>query len=181
MLSPEEDLSGLSDEMLIKQLLKTKDDRYFEHLYDRYISLTYKKCLSYLEDEVDAQDVIQKVWIAVYFALPDFRQESKFSTWIYRIVVNHCLNHLKSRRNFVSLDTYDSPSQKDELQTADTKMDVTNLLARLSKEERVLLNLKFVDDLTYEEIADALELGVSAVKMRINRLKQRLQLQADYE
>lgn len=150
-------------------------------MYDRYIAVTYKKCLSYLENENDAQDVIQKIWIAVYFALSDFRHDSKFSTWVYRITINHSLNFLKRRRTFISLEEYDNISGEDDFQTADAKVDVTNLLEQLSKEERVLLNLKFVDDLTYEEIAEELELGVSAVKMRIARLRKQLQLQADYE
>ena len=175
-----EALDSLSDAELIDNLLSKKDDIYFAILYDRYITVTYRKCLSYLENEDDAQDVVQKVWIAVYFALPDFRREAKFSTWLFRITVNHCLNFLKAKKKLVPLESIAEVSVSSETARSDAKIDVTNLFNTLSHSERVLLHLKYVEELTYDEIAEVFEVSTSAVKMRTARLKKRLQQQGEY-
>lgn len=160
-----------SDEELIRSFVQTRSNQAFESIYDRYSTFVYRKCLILAENEQDAQDLAQDIWIKVYFALDGFRFESSFSTWLRRITVNRCINYLKTKGRFISSEGV----EEDGIQpTINNHLDVTKLLSQLSKETRVLLTLKYVEGYSYEEIAEITTMGVSAVKMRINRAKEEL-------
>jgi RNA polymerase sigma factor (sigma-70 family) len=171
----------VQDHILVQKFKKTADRQYFEALYDRYTNVVFCKCLSYLGHREDAEDVAQGIWVNVYFALPKFQQKSAFSTWLYRIAINQCINQLKKRKTFISLDALSEKGFeiKDEKQdifaTVSNTNQVTKALSLLSKDMKALLLMKYVDEYTYEEIADATGLGKSAIKMRIARAKQQLQ------
>lgn len=162
-----------ADEELILSFLRTRSNKIFELIYDKYSSFVYRKCLSLTESEQDAQDLAQNVWIKVYFALDGFRFESKFSTWLRSITVNICINHLKTKEHFKFSDDVEE-NEKVALQNINNHLDVTKLLSRLSKYTRIVLTLKYVEGYSYEEIAETTGLGVSAVKMRISRAKKEL-------
>ncbi|MFH0972934.1 MAG: RNA polymerase sigma factor [Patescibacteria group bacterium] len=153
----------------------------FEKLYDKYIDIVYRKCLSYLENYEDAQDAAQEVWIKVYFALSSFERRSVFSTWLYRITVNYCITALKKRKYFFSLNELEEAGFEIEDLYPNIEIlisnreDVTKVLSVLSKDMEVLLLMKYAEGYTYDEIAQITGLGVSAVKMRIARAKKQLQ------
>ncbi|MEA1970100.1 MAG: RNA polymerase sigma factor [Thermodesulfobacteriota bacterium] len=165
--------NGSTDKDLILSFQQTQSQKTFEILYDRYASFVYRKCLIMTESEVDAQDLTQEIWIKAYFALDTFRFESKFSTWLGRITINTCINYLKKRGKFVFSGDIEE-SENGSLPNIDDCLDVTKLLSQLSIEIKVLLTLKYVEGLSYEEIAEASGIGVSAVKMRIARAKKQL-------
>ena len=159
------------DEELIRSFIQTRSNQVFESIYDRYSTFVYRKCLILTENEQDAQDLAQDIWIKVYFALDGFRFESSFSTWLRRITVNRCINYFKTKGRFISSEDV----EEDGIQpTINNHLDVTKLLSQLSKETKILLTLKYVEGYSYEEIAEITTIGVSAVKMRINRAKEEL-------
>lgn len=173
MTKPSPPRDDATDEELILFFLRTRSNRIFELIYDRYSFSVYRKCLLLTENEHDAQDLAQDIWIKVYFFLDRFKFEARFSTWLKRIVVNRCINHLKAKQHF----KFSNDVEKDEHVAApkiNNHLDVTKLLSQLSRETRALLILKFVEGYAYEEISEMTGLGISAIKMRINRAKKEL-------
>ncbi|MEA3358998.1 MAG: RNA polymerase sigma factor, partial [Thermodesulfobacteriota bacterium] len=125
------------------------------------------------DSEVDAQDLTQEIWIKVYYALDRFRFESKFSTWLSRITINKCINHLKRAGKLVFSEDIEK-SENGSLPDLNNCLDVTKLLSQLSNNNKTLLILKYVDGFSYEKIAEITGLGLSATKMRIARAKKEL-------
>jgi len=161
------------DEDLILSFQKTQSNKTFEFIYDRYASFVYRKCLFMTESEADAQDLTQEIWVKVYFALDNFRFESRFSTWLSRITINRCINYFKRRGKLVFSGDI-GESENGSIPKINHFLDVTKLLSRLSKETKALLILKYIDGVSYEEIAEITGIRVSAVKMRIARAKKKL-------
>jgi RNA polymerase sigma-70 factor (ECF subfamily) len=160
------------------------DTRAFDDLMARHRARVVSNC-RYLTSGDDAEDLAQEVLVKAYFALRKYEQRSKFSTWLYRIKVNHCLNHRRSekrRAGDVPLD--DAPPSAEALtvtpdpdQALDRAADATRVraaVAGLSDTLRVPLVMRELDEMSYEEIAAALGLSLSAVKMRILRARQEL-------
>jgi RNA polymerase sigma-70 factor (ECF subfamily) len=166
-----------SDIQLIEAFLDLEEDSYFEELYNRYKQKTYWRCYSLLQHRNEAEDLHQEVWSKIYFKLDTFRGDSEFSTWLFRITTNHCLNHLRSRKSIVSLraELTIEPVQLDT--KVENEINVTNILSVLSKSERTLLFLKYVEEYSYEEISELTGVSISALKMRILRIKSKLQNQ----
>lgn len=160
------------------------DTRAFDELVARHRGRVVANC-RYLTTGADAEDLAQEVLVKAYFSLKKYEQRSKFSTWLYRIKVNHCLNHRRSERRHagdVTLD--DAPVDAAPLTVApeaDTALDreadvarVRAAVAALNDTLRVPLVMRELDEMSYDEIATALGLSLSAVKMRILRARQEL-------
>lgn len=162
-----------SDKDLVLSFQKTHSEKIFGYLYDRYVSFVYRKSLLLTGSEADAQDIAQEIWVKVYFGLDSFRLESKFSHWLNRITINSCINYLK-RRDKLSFGEDIEESANGSFSEMNHIFDVTKLLSRLSIKDKVLLILKYVDEFSYEAIAELMGIGVSAVKMRIARAKKEL-------
>jgi len=113
----------------------------------------------------------------VYFGLAGFEGRSSFNTWVQRIKSNHCINFVKKKR----LETVDidapgvdaasgvAPKAERELEKEDTRTRVGKILLQLSETLRIPLVMRDMDGMSYEEIAEEMDLGLSAVKMRIKR------------
>jgi len=156
------------------------DLRAFEQLVIRYQNRVLANCRYLTRDENNAEDLSQEVFLKAFFGLPKFEERSSFRHWLNRIKVNHCLNHLKKDRGRKSLAiNHDSADVFDELQVApraaerveqmEDRAKIEDVLELMPSTLRVPLIMRDMDDLTYEEIADALGIGLSAVKMRIKR------------
>ena len=137
----------------------------------------------------DAQDMAQEAFLKAYNSLPSFRGDSKFSSWLYRIVSNVCLDFLrkKGKRQTVSLSAEDDDGEDVVLDVPDTAQSPEALLekkltrdavrrglASLPEDARQILLLREIQGLSYEEIADVLVLEVGTVKSRIFRARKRL-------
>lgn len=169
----------MTDEQLVREYLKQRNQKIFERIYDRYANRVYRKCFSYGESREKVEDLAQGAWIRIYLKLELFSHKSSFSTWAYRVTVNHCINELKKNKSIiVSLDKLQEKGfdvlQDSEEESIIQISDVTKILQGLSKEIKALLLLKYVEGYTYEEIASQTGLGVSAVKMKIHRAKYQL-------
>lgn len=87
-------ISKISDEDLVRSIVKTNDTLLFEVLYDRYASLVYNKCYGFAKDEDEAKDLTQDVFLKLFVKLASFKEKSKFSTWLYAFTYNHCVNYV---------------------------------------------------------------------------------------
>ena len=153
------------------------DLRPFEELVRRYQAKVATNCRYLSGSPDDAEDLAQEVFMKVYFGLAGFEGRSSFNTWVTRIKSNHCINFVKKKR----LETVDlgapgvekasgvPPEAERELEKEATKARVGGVLLQISETLRIPLVLRDMDGMSYEEIADELGIGLSAVKMRIKR------------
>ena len=131
----------------------------------------------------NAEELAQDVFMKAYFALKRFQRRSKFRTWLQRIKVNHCLNHLKKSGGLqaVELDEGDAGNHENlrteprawlQIDGEAERERIAAVLDEMSDTLRIPLILRDMDDMSYQEIADALGTGLSAVKMRIKRARE---------
>ncbi len=161
----------------------------FETLVLEYEKNVYNIALRMTGNSEDASDMTQEAFIKAYNSLQSFRGDSKFSVWLYRIVSNVCLDFLRSknRRPTVSLSVEDDDGEDTQLDVADESHSPEQLLDRkltresvrrgldsLPPDYRQILLLREMQGLSYDEIAQTLDLEVGTVKSRIFRARKRL-------
>src|SRR5579875_1430157 len=115
--------------------------------------------------------------LKLFFELPRFREESSFSTWLWRIAANRCIDHCRKqkREGVTDLSPSDCLPGKQRLESeVSSRVDAERLMAKLDESERIVVTLRIFGDLSFEEIASALHIGLSAAKMRYSRALQRL-------
>ena len=124
-----------------------------------------------------ADDIVQAAMISMYTALPRFRFESSFRSWLYRIVLNELRSQMgrenRRRDNRVRYAWEILRRRKPPVANIDNRLAVESMLARMKARESDVLRLFYYDDLSIAEMAAALDLGESAVKMRLKRAKER--------
>jgi RNA polymerase sigma-70 factor, ECF subfamily len=184
---PEESSQSFKDpdeELLIKISAAPEGDlRAFEELVRRHQGRIVADCRFLTRDESYSEDLAQEVFVKAYFAMQSFEGRSTFRSWLQRIKVHHCLNHLKQqqRREPLPLDSdavesleqmrVPASAERD-LESADARRRIEAILQAMPTTLRVPLVMCDMDELSYEEIASALGLGLSAVKMRIKRARE---------
>lgn len=182
-------LRDLSDAALIDvcQQRGTKDDRPFHELFRRYQSVVWRVCYSYLRNRQDAEDVTQDVFLKVYRSLPQFEGRSSFKTWLYRVAINTCQNEIRRRGRRpqeaeTEMETIaeimpSGQSVEKAYQNQYRRELLAEALARLDLGASEILYMKDMEERPYNEIADLLDIGVSAAKMRVQRARLALQVQ----
>ena len=175
-----------TDKELVKRVQKG-DQVAFDLLFARYQSRILNLVSRYVRDSEEVQDVTQEAFIKAYRALPKFRGESAFYTWLYRIAINTAKNYLvaRSRRppsTDVDVDDADHRDDADMLRDVENpeaalsrdqlKATIHQALADLPDDLRSALTLREFDGLSYEQIAEVLECPVGTVRSRIFRARE---------
>ncbi len=181
-LEPLKKINKLSDEELVSNIVKNNDTLLFEVLYDRFASLVYNKCYGFAKDEDEAKDLTQDVFLKLFVKLASFKGKSKFSTWLYAFTYNHCVNYVtrNTAKKFEkqSVDYTDIENISEEPNDegfSDMRLDkLKQALELVSPDEKMILLLKYQDNLSIKEMESVLDIGESAVKMRIKRAKDKL-------
>ena len=171
--------SEISDEALLELARDAVegDTRPFEELVRRYQRKVMTNCRYLSGSPSDAEDLAQEVFVKAYFGLAGFEGRSSFETWIQRIKSNHCINFVKKKRlqtvdvdpEVVEAAARQAPEAERRMEREATKERVGAVLLDLNETLRIPLVLRDMDGMSYEEIADQLGIGLSAVKMRIKR------------
>ena len=155
---------------------KRHDD--FGILYDRYAEKVYHKCISFVKDVDLAQDLAHDVFLKTFLNLAKFEGKSKFSTWLYSLTYNFCIDYLrKNNKTMVNSDEVlvnipdddDEKNERELLSIASERLQ--DVLESIPADDKMILLMKYQDDLSVKEIQGALELSESAVKMRVKRAK----------
>ncbi len=158
------------------------DLRAFEKLVERYQRRILANCRYLSRDEKNYEDLAQEVFVKAFFGLRTFQGRSSFRTWLRRIKVNHCLSHLKREEGKASqsideegFGAFDQllvqPEAEKNLALQDQQKAILAILNSLPDNLRIPLVMCDMDELSYEEIAQALGIGLSATKMRIKRAR----------
>ena len=155
------------------------DQDAFARLFDQYKNLVYRTAVLTLGDPVEAEDVMQEVFVQVHRHLGKYDPaRGAFTTWLYRITVNRSLNwrrRLPTTRSFDDLPEHAMlGEQRDEESRLDDGAAVQQALGRLSPKLRVVIVLRYYWDLPYAEIAEVLEVPLGTVKSRLNAALQAL-------
>ena len=152
------------------------DSAAFEPLVERYHGPLFRVAARLLGDREEARDVTQTAFLKAYQALASCDRQRKFFSWIYRIVVNECLNTLRARRPQVDLDrNLAAPAEEaDAVATAETRKRVRRALLELSSEQRDVIVLRHFAEMSYEQIAATLGVPEKTVKSRLYSARQRL-------
>ena len=166
------------------QRAQSGDTAAFEILVIENQDFVYNLALRTLGNTVDAEDVAQDTFVRAWLALPKFRQKSKFRTWLYRIVINLCYNRFPHlRRELVILvdeDITNLPNAATEtdliagVEIEEQHAYIHRQIDKLPDHYRMLISLRYQNDLSYKEIAEVTDLPVGTVKTGLFRAKERL-------
>ena len=177
------------EELRLIRRVQAGETEAFEDLVRAHEKTVYNLALRMTGDAQDAEDMAQEAFLKAYRSLGDFRGESKFSVWLYRIVSNVCLDFLRrrSRRPTVSLTAEDEEGEEQQWDVPDERLSPERLLEQkltreavqaglreLPEEQREILLLREIKGLSYEEIGEILSLEPGTVKSRIFRARKRL-------
>lgn len=174
-----------TDEELVQaaQQALPGDYRHFETLVKRHQGSILANCRFIVGTEQGCEDLAQEVFIKAFFGLGGFAHRSRFKTWIQRIKVNHCLDHVRKVRNRREVDVDSSeiraeveqkrstPPKVRDLESNPSLSLVRSVLVSLPESSRIPLVMCDADGFSYQEIADTLGLGLSATKMRVKRAR----------
>jgi RNA polymerase sigma-70 factor (ECF subfamily) len=166
---------------LIEQIKGGDADAYMD-LVGAYRTRLFRKACSILNDAEDAEDALQEALLTAYRALPRFRGESGIYTWLYRIVVNKCRDHLRSRKSGSeeSLELY-QPLLSDDRVAVEKNVELSDdagyLIEKvngLERKYRQILLYRYYEDFSYEEIANLLHVNIGTVKSRLFKARELL-------
>ena len=161
----------MTDNEIISQLSCGRHEEAFNGIVNAYTERLYWHIRRFLCSHEDTNDLLQDVFIKIWSALPTFRGESKLYTWIYRIATNSVLNHLRKQklRALISIDTISSVMEKriDE----DTyfngnalQRELHKAIQRLPEKQRIVFNLRYFDEMKYEDISEITGTSTGALK-----------------
>ncbi len=172
-----------ADEQSLIQRAQKGDHDAFAALVDEHQRYVYNLALRVVKDENEALDLAQEVFVRAWTALPNFRGQSQFRTWLFRIVTNLCYNRLPNlRRSLNDLgddamedipeSNFDDPAH--EFESNETRQYLHQAIDRLDANYKLLITLRYQNELSYEEIASTLNLPLGTVKTGIFRAKAQL-------
>lgn len=168
---------------MVFKIVETNNSQLFAILYDRFSKVVYNKCYGFANSKEEAEDLTHDVFIRLFIKLKTFKGNSKFSTWLYSFTYNFCVNyvqrntHKKKEKVTVVTDQIkeDASEEIDDAQIFELKAEkLAKALALMDPKDKMILLMKYQDDMSIREIKDALDVGESAVKMRIKRAKQKV-------
>lgn len=147
----------------------------------------YKTAYYILNNEQDALDAAQEALIRIYTKIGSYEEKAQFKTWVQRIVTNICIDKFRRNKPTVSIDEHEMVFEgrdnvEHDVMRSYTSEDVREAINQLPEHHRTVIVLRYIQDLSYNEIADCLDLPLNTVKSYLFRARQQLQnLLADYE
>jgi RNA polymerase sigma-70 factor, ECF subfamily len=166
---------AINDEILAG--CRSGDTEAFRQLFESYKDRVYSIALAFFNsDEAAAKDVTQQVFLKLMTQISQFQNRSEFSTWLYRVVTNACLDHQRSLRRFLFFGSASEIDVADRQRSLEARFIATQMesevrraIAGLKPKLRMAVLLKYFDDLSYEEMAVALGCSRGTVASRLNR------------
>lgn len=170
------------DDFYMNAILKG-DVAAFAPLVDKHKSKTFNIAFRMLKNREDAEEVTQDSFMKAYSMLKEFRRESKFSTWLYRIVYNNAISKLRKKKlpvsswddeQFEFLEPADTVRELEKFHDQEQKKYVNKALEKLPGEDASIVSLFYINDCSIEEISEITGLGQSNVKVKLFRARKRL-------
>ena len=180
----------MTDQELVLDLINGSEIA-FRRLVDLHHEKVIQTCYNFVRDNQDADDIAQDVFIEVHKSIHKFRKDAKLSTWLYRIAVNKSLNFIrskKSRERFkrfqdffasekeIEFEDKQSISAQEYLEQDERKMILQNAINKLPESQKIAFTLNKYDELSYNEVAEIMNISLSAVESLIFRGRKKLQV-----
>lgn len=177
------------DEKEIIKLILNGEKEYFKLIQKKYYSLIYNLIRKIIKDEDDIDDLVQETFIKVYNALPNFQFNFNFSSWIYKIASNNCIDFIRRKKlNFVYIDKNDesdddeykfdikdpSLTPEEQLQKKERSHLLKQAIKKLPKNYQQVIHLRHEEELDYQEIAERLNIPLGTVKIHLFRARKQL-------
>jgi RNA polymerase sigma-70 factor (ECF subfamily) len=183
-------------ETRLAKLSRGGDRRAFAELVELYKDKIYHLGYRMLNQKQEAEDVVQETFLRVYMNLERYDENQKFSTWIYRIATNLCIDRLRKRKPNYSIDAEmsdndgtdwhailpsDEAGPEDELILSETQQNIRNTIQSLPDKYRTVVVLRYLHDMSLQEISDVLDMPVTTVKTRVHRGREFLRKKLEPE
>jgi len=171
-----------NDQQLIDRIING-DHSAFTILVDRYKDLVFSLALKMLKNREEAEEVSQDTFIKVFMSLDKFKGDSKFSTWIYKVAYNTCLDRLKKNKreqHVVPIDEYTEHEVKTldnalhAMEQKERQQTIQNCIQALPSEDAFLMTLFYFEEQSLEEIAKVMEITPNNVKVKLFRSRKKL-------
>jgi RNA polymerase sigma factor (sigma-70 family) len=170
----------LNDNEIILKIKNENASNNFEILYNRYYSKVLDKCFSIVKNRQVAEELAEDIFSKVFEKLKTFKQQALFSSWLYSVTYNHCIDYLREKNKLHYPDwnrDNEIPEIIDDIEEVLEVIDydkVLEVMELIHPEEKALLFMKYMDDLTIKQIAEALRISDDAAKMRLKRARARV-------
>ena len=181
-LSSNPEMQHTNDQHYIEKIL-AGDTQTYSVLVDRYKDMVFSLALKMLRNREEAEEVAQDAFIKAYKKLNKFKGDSKFSTWLYKVVYNTCLDRIKKLKREISVVPMEEITER-QLKTVDNALDlmekqertemIQKCLNLLSADESALLNLFYFDELSLQEISKITGTGSNNLKVKLFRSRKKL-------
>lgn len=191
-MSRNDDRQKPTDEELVLAFQRG-EERAFDELVRRYQQKIRFFCRHYMAESADADDAAQEIFIKIYQNLATFFPRARFSTWLFRVAINHCLNLVRARRRRQWLQPFSRVSEtalqantgkndpSTDLERQERRVKVRAALAKLADDQRTAILLHRYEGLSYKEIAEVMKCSVASVEAKLHRAKLKLaELLAEY-
>ncbi|MCH8317187.1 MAG: sigma-70 family RNA polymerase sigma factor [Bacteroidetes bacterium] len=171
-----------ADNILIEKILRGNLAA-FTDLVDKYKSFIFTLALRILDNREDAEEVSQDVFLKVFKSLQSFRKQAKFSTWLYKITYNTAISRLRKQKgetetvelnieHFENIESENVKNQVDLLQREQQKMYIEKAIKKLSEDDRVVISLFYLGEMSVKEIAKIIARSQNSVKVKLHRARK---------
>lgn len=176
---------SVSDEILLARY-KQGDARAFRELVERYTGPVYGIAFRLLHDQMEAENVTQEAFLRVILSLDRVRLDLPFKPYLFRIAVNHCYDILRANRTRVSVDidaaeeiAQDAPEIVDVLDKQELSLRLHAAIEALPPHYRTAIILRYLNEFSYEEISQTLNLPLNTVRTHLRRAKEQLKVKLE--
>lgn len=165
----------------ILKLVAKNDQNAFRQLYELYSDKVYNTAISYMQNERDAEEVTQDVFVSIFRNAKNFKGNSSVSTWIYRIAVNTSINYLRKRKKYrifqfgnTSNDEVDFVHPGVLLENKENSKALFKVIQTLPESQKTAFILSFIEDLPRKKVAEIMETSLKSVEALLQRAKKNL-------
>ncbi|MGN7386315.1 RNA polymerase sigma factor [Sporosarcina sp. SAFN-015] len=170
----------MEQEQLWVQQVLAGDKQAYAHIINKYKNQLYATILRMTKNPQDAQDFVQDAFIKVYRNLDKYDASGSFSGWIYRVAINHCMDEFRKKRYSMTQIVIDEervvePNHPELVFLKKEKSrQLERLIATLPEDERLIILLRYVNEISYEEIGEVMEVPTSTVRNKLHRAKKKM-------
>ena len=163
------------DELITR--VKNGESYYFTNIIKHYEQKVFITVIRIVKNRATAEDIVQDIFIKVFYSLHKYKKTGSFNAWLYRIVVNQCFDYLRKTKlqtTQIEHDVMDSHYPEKILLLHERNAELEQLLQQLDESEYMVLLLKYVNELSYDEISEVLQISLNDVRNKLHRSKRKL-------
>ncbi|MCG8422882.1 MAG: sigma-70 family RNA polymerase sigma factor [Proteobacteria bacterium] len=174
-----DDEATRQDDLALVQRCRAGDRRAFDKIVQRYQRPIYYLAMRYLKNDADAADMVQKTFVRVFKSIARFRGDASFRTWLYRIAINLCLNHIRDHRREQTVEIRDdalttAPLGASRMIREKEVQRVRDAIEQLPPKQRMVLELRVYDELSFREVAALASCSENAAKVNFHHAVKKL-------